>query len=71
MELPASEPGGRCVRGCSRSRPCPRARAPSSYLHGVLSVRGFVHAALAHREGTHPDVLLDLVAVGEVDVVPV
>ena len=45
--------------------------APCSYLHGVLGVCGFVHAALAHGVGTHPDVLLDLVAVSEVDVVPV
>ena len=45
--------------------------APRSYLDGVLGVRGLVHTALAHGIGAHPDVLLDVVAVGEVDVAPV
>ena len=30
-----------------------------------------MYTPLAHGVGAHPDVLLDLVAVGEVDVVPV
>lgn len=48
----------------------PGRRGPP-HLHGVLRVGGFVHAALAHGVGAHAEVLLDLVAVGEVDVVAV
>ena len=46
-------------------------RVPRSYLHGVLGVCGHVHTALAYGVGAHPDVLLDLVAIGEAGVVPV
>lgn len=41
-----------------------------SYLHSILSIGGFVHTSLAYRVGAYPDVLLDLIAVGEVDIVP-
>jgi hypothetical protein len=43
----------------------------SPYLHSILCIRGFVHTPLAHGVRAHPDVLLDLIAIGEVDVVPV
>lgn len=46
------------------------AHAPS-YLHGILGIGSFMHTALAHGVGAHPDVLLDLVAIGEVYAVPV
>lgn len=58
---------GACGPGTQLQRP-PRARP---YLHGVLRVGGSVYTPLAHGVGAHPDVLLDLIAVGEVDVVPV
>lgn len=47
-----------------------RGQGSLPYLHSVLRVSGFVDTALAHRVGAHPDVLLDLVAIGEVDIVP-
>lgn len=40
-----------------------------SYLHGILCLSSFVHTALAHGVGAHPDVLFDLIAISEVDVV--
>lgn len=48
----------------------PHARA-WSYLHGILCLSSFMHTSLAHGVGAHPDVLLDLIAIGEVYVVPV
>lgn len=60
--------GQRWLLGPGASTQQPR-RGP--HLDGVLCVGGFVHTSLAHGVGAHTDVLLDLIAVGEVDVVPV
>lgn len=64
--------GGRAGQGRHLQRGAGSCPGPGvAHLDGVLGVRGPVHAPLAHGVGAHPDVLLDLVAVGEVDVVPV
>lgn len=65
---PPRRPSLRSREGAQGGRP---GRRGPPHLHGVLRVGGFVHAALAYGVGAHAEVLLDLVAVGEVDVVAV
>lgn len=54
----------------SRPRASPPPRDPPAHLHSILGVTGLVHTALAHGVGADANVLTNLVAVREEDVVP-